>query len=91
MLTAPFENATCVFNIEPEYQVLKDNIGIGSFGVVCKARHVASDFICAIKKMPKVFSNMRNDEMRRLMREVQLLRSLNHPHVRKIAHNFNLI
>lgn len=62
---------------------LIDKIGEGGMGVVYRARYVKNDRIVAVKLLP---SNITDETMlARFEREMQLLRTLRHPH---IVHTF---
>jgi mitogen-activated protein kinase 1/3 len=54
-------------------------LGQGSYGAVCSAIHKPSGKKVAIKKMDGVFED--DIDCKRILREVNLLRKLNHPYV----------
>ncbi len=57
-------------------------LGSGSYGSVCEAVHKASKTTVAIKKVLNLFDD--KVDCKRVLREVQLLRKLDHPNVVKI-------
>tara|TARA_B100000482_G_scaffold157402_1_gene119422 strand:- start:717 stop:1784 length:1068 start_codon:yes stop_codon:yes gene_type:complete len=61
---------------------LKKRIGSGSFGIVASATDsVQGSYPVAIKKVDGVFHRKPAYEARRILREVRLMRCLNHPNV----------
>ena len=69
------------WEVGPDYEVLQI-IGNGAFGSVCIGRHVASGLPVAIKKVEYVFVDV--SDCRRILREIQMLKSLNHPNIVRI-------
>jgi mitogen-activated protein kinase 1/3 len=61
-----------------EYKLI-DYLGNGSFGVVYQAQHIPTGQMVALKKIVNIFDSMTN--AKRLLREVKLLRMLNHSNV----------
>lgn len=61
---------------------LKNVLGRGAYGEVRSAKHEASGQMVAIKKMDKLFEN--KFIALRALREVTLLRVINHPNIIKI-------
>jgi mitogen-activated protein kinase 1/3 len=51
-------------------------IGQGSYGQVVRAKHIPTNVNIAIKKVSNVFNNV--GDAKRLLREIQILRSLNY-------------
>ena len=73
-------------NLEPiylgsDYEIV-GLIGKGVYGHVYEAIHKITRKIVAIKKIDKIFSNL--NEARRLLREIAILKHLNHPSIIKI-------
>jgi mitogen-activated protein kinase 1/3 len=54
-------------------------LGQGSYGAVCSAIHKPTQKKVAIKKMDGVFED--EVDCKRILREINLLRKLNHPYV----------
>jgi len=67
---------TAKWNLGPDYRVV-NYLGSGAYGHVCEAIHVPTKKRVAIKKM-ELFSTTPVDSMR-ILREIQILRKLNHP------------
>jgi hypothetical protein len=65
------------FELNGKYKVL-EYLGSGSYGHVHLAENEAGDKV-AIKKIPAIFDNLVN--AKRLLREIRILRQLNHPTV----------
>lgn len=65
----------------PGYSI-KNNLGKGAYGEVRSARHEASGKMVAIKKMENLFAN--KFSALRALREVTLLRVIDHPNIIKI-------
>lgn len=65
-----------------KYKILKI-LGTGSYGSVAQAIHVPSGKKVAIKKITEVFE----DELdcKRILREITLLRKIDHPYVVKLV------
>lgn len=66
------------FLVEPRYRSLR-LLGAGSYGVVVSALDTVTGHRVAIKKILSTFSN--SHMSRHVLREVRLLRHLNHPHI----------
>ncbi|CAG9331755.1 unnamed protein product [Blepharisma stoltei] len=69
------------WDVGPNYQIIKQ-IGSGSYGMVCEGRHVPTGEKVAIKQMTKIFDDL--IDCKRLLREVAILKYLNHPNVVKL-------
>lgn len=69
------------WDVGPNYQIIKQ-LGSGSYGMVCEARHVPTGQRVAIKQMTKIFDDL--VDCKRLLREVCILKYLNHPNVVKM-------
>ncbi|OMJ75268.1 hypothetical protein SteCoe_25626 [Stentor coeruleus] len=69
------------WNVGPSYEIIKQ-LGAGSYGMVCEARHVPSGERVAIKHVTKIFDDI--VDCKRLLREISILRYLDHPNVVKI-------
>lgn len=69
------------WEVGPNYQIIKQ-IGSGSYGMVCEARHVPTNEKVAIKQMTKIFDDL--IDCKRLLREIVILKYLNHPNVVKL-------
>lgn len=66
------------WEVGEDYECVK-LLGQGSYGAVCSAIHKPSGKKVAIKKMDGVFED--EVDCKRILREVNLLRKLNHPYV----------
>ncbi|GAB5370344.1 hypothetical protein AAMO2058_001484500 [Amorphochlora amoebiformis] len=66
------------FTIDAKYTPLT-SIGTGAYGVVCSALDVTTDTKVAIKKISNAFEDL--VDAKRILREVKLLRHLNHENV----------
>lgn len=69
------------WQVGPDYRILR-KIGEGSYGNVCEALHLPSGELVAIKHIMKIFNDL--VDCKRLLREVCILRCLNHPNIVKI-------
>lgn len=69
------------WDIGSEFEIVK-LLGSGSYGSVCEATHKMSKTKVAIKKVLNVFED--KVDCKRILREVHLLRRLNHPNVVKL-------
>ncbi|OMJ92347.1 hypothetical protein SteCoe_4899 [Stentor coeruleus] len=69
------------WNVGPNYEIIKQ-LGAGSYGMVCEARHVPTGERVAIKHVTKIFDDI--IDCKRLLREISILRYLDHPNVVKI-------
>ena len=69
------------FELDSRYKVV-DYLGAGAYGVVCAAHDTLQHCIVAIKKCKKVFQS--RTLAKRTLREVRLLRLLNHENIVKI-------
>mmetsp|Transcript_935 Transcript_935/g.2207 ORF Transcript_935/g.2207 Transcript_935/m.2207 type:complete len:433 (+) Transcript_935:1665-2963(+) len=69
------------WNVGPDYQLIKQ-IGSGSYGSVAEARHLPTGDRVAIKHLTQIFDDL--VDCKRLLREVSILRYLNHPNVVKL-------
>ena len=58
-------------------------LGTGSYGSVCRAIQLSSGRKVAIKRVKNVFED--DIDCKRILREITLLRKLNHPSVVKIV------
>lgn len=58
-----------------------NEIGRGSFGIVCKVQSLIDNNIYAIKKLD--LKNMKEKNIREALDEVAILRRLDHPHIIK--------
>ena len=72
-------------------------VGIGSYGSVCRAIHKPTGRKVAIKRMQNIFED--EVDCKRILREITLLRKLDHPNIVKIieilepndSHNFTCL
>jgi len=64
-----------------DYTILKV-LGVGGYGTVCQACHEPTKTVVAIKRMRKLFNNKM--DCKRILREVSILKRLNHPNVVKL-------
>jgi mitogen-activated protein kinase 1/3 len=69
------------WELNGKYNLLQ-RLGKGSFGSVCLARSNTTGEIVAIKSVKVIFENMY--EAKRILREICIMRILNHPHIVKI-------
>jgi len=69
------------WEVGPNY-VVERILGTGSYGSVCRAIHVSTGRKVAIKRVKNVFDD--DIDCKRILREVTLMRKLNHPSVVKI-------
>jgi len=69
------------WEVGPNYTVERI-LGTGSYGSVCRAIHVPTGKKVAIKRVKNVFED--DIDCKRILREVTLMRKLNHPSVVKI-------
>ena len=65
----------------PNY-IVERVLGTGSYGSVCRAIQVSTGNKVAIKRVKNVFDD--EVDCKRILREVTLMRKLNHPSVVKI-------
>mmetsp|Transcript_42867 Transcript_42867/g.41193 ORF Transcript_42867/g.41193 Transcript_42867/m.41193 type:complete len:124 (+) Transcript_42867:46-417(+) len=70
------------WEVGEEYECVK-LLGQGSYGAVCSAIHKPTNKKVAIKKMDGVFED--EVDCKRILREIDLLRKLNHPYVVNIV------
>lgn len=71
------------FEIDTQYRVI-DYLGAGAYGVVCSAQDQANgNKLVAIKKCKKLFQS--HTMAKRILREIRLLRLINHDNVVKIV------
>ena len=69
------------WDVGPDYQITRQ-IGSGSYGMVCEAKHLPTGERVAIKQMTGIFDDI--VDCKRLLREICILRYLNHPNVVKL-------
>lgn len=69
------------WKVGPNYEIIKQ-LGAGSYGMVCEARHLPTGERVAIKHVAKIFDDI--IDCKRLLREISILRYLDHPNVVKI-------
>ena len=69
------------WDVGSDFELVK-NLGSGSYGSVCEATHKPTKTKVAIKKVLNLFDD--NIDCKRVLREVNLLRRLNHPNVVKL-------
>mmetsp|Transcript_20158 Transcript_20158/g.37494 ORF Transcript_20158/g.37494 Transcript_20158/m.37494 type:complete len:422 (-) Transcript_20158:605-1870(-) len=82
------------WDVGPNYQIIRQ-IGSGSYGSVCEAKHLPTGDRVAIKHITRIFDDL--IDCKRLLREVCILHYLNHPNIVKIReilrprdlHHFN--
>ncbi|KAK3284419.1 Mitogen-activated protein kinase 4b [Cymbomonas tetramitiformis] len=67
-----------LFEVDAIYNPIKP-IGKGAYGIVCSARNDETDEKVAIKKIGNAFENI--IDSRRVLREIKLLRHLNHENI----------
>jgi len=69
------------WEVSPHY-IVERVLGTGSYGSVCRAIQVSTGKKVAIKRVKNVFED--DIDCKRILREVTLMRKLNHPSVVKI-------
>jgi mitogen-activated protein kinase 1/3 len=67
--------------VGPRYSISK-KIGSGSFGIVCEACNTETGQRVAIKQVCRLFEDIM--DTKRLLREVTILKAMNHPNVVKV-------
>ena len=67
--------------ITQDYEFIKE-IGSGAFSKVYKARHKLSKALRCVKKLSK--KDLSDEEKTKLVEEVSVLRSLDHPNIVKV-------
>lgn len=73
-----------LFQLHPKYK-LKQYLGAGAYGIVCSASDASKGGrLVAIKKCKSVFGS--KTMAKRMLRELRILRYLDHPNVIKIIH-----
>lgn len=73
-------------SIQSEYSVL-NRLGKGSFGTVFKVIHRKSNQIRAMKIVKKDFVDLQDDE-KKFLKEIEILRLTDHPHIVRIFEYF---
>jgi len=73
------------FEVPPHYSVTKA-VGYGSYGFVCAAVDQRTNEKVAVKKCQNIFHHL--GDAKRILREIHLLRFLNHPNVCSIKSGF---
>jgi len=68
--------------IHDEYTLLDPPIGKGSFGEVRRAIHIKSNITRAVKIIR--IESMTNEEQERVKNEINVLKTIDHPHIMKI-------
>ena len=66
------------WDVGSDYEITKQ-IGSGSYGMVCEALHLPTGEKVAIKRVSRIFDDL--VDCKRLLREIAILRYLNHPNV----------
>ncbi|KAJ6237563.1 kp78a-related [Anaeramoeba flamelloides] len=66
-----------------DYEI-KELIGVGSYGKVKKALHIPTQQMVAMKIIKKSEYHLKKKEFQQLQREIQILQTLNHPHIIKL-------
>ena len=61
-------------------------LGKGSFGVVFRVQDTVLETECALKRMPSVFDSF--DDTKRVLRELRLLRLMNHDSILSVTDAF---
>ena len=69
------------WNVGPNYIITKQ-LGVGSYGIVCEGLHISTGRRVAIKHVSNIFDDI--IDCRRLLREISILKYLDHPNVVKI-------
>ena len=72
----------------PRYQKMDVTLGSGAFGIVLKCKDLVGKKIVAVKMTMNVFRDGDTDSIRRLIREVRLLRIMQHPNIMSISDAF---
>lgn len=74
-----FEIRGVQFTVHQKYKLLKA-IGVGAYGVVVAAVDTSTQQRVALKKISNVFDDI--TDAKRILREIRLMRSLDHENVR---------
>eukprot|EP00753_Platysulcus_tardus_P014669 PLAT4426.6.p1 GENE.PLAT4426.6~~PLAT4426.6.p1 ORF type:complete len:810 (+),score=296.53 PLAT4426.6:202-2430(+) len=69
---------------EYEFRDPEDRVGEGSFATVFRGRHIRTQREVAVKRISKLKLRGREQLLRNLMTEVDLLKRLRHPHITKL-------
>ena len=72
-------------NTITDYVILKE-LGKGSFGTCYLVRSLVSNEVAVVKAVP--FSQMGPKTQERALREVRIMKALNHPNIVKYFHSF---
>jgi calcium-dependent protein kinase len=75
-------------NIYKDYEIL-DCIGQGSYGKVYRAKHIKTGEMRAIKKIYKTSFAISKEEEQDLIKEISMLKQLDHPNILKIFEFYN--
>ena len=80
--------ATSYPETRPRYQRTDVSLGSGAFGVVLKCKDLQTNKFVAVKMTMNVFRTGDTDSIRRQIREVRLLRIMQHPNIMSITDAF---
>lgn len=69
------------FDLDDNYQII-EFLGAGAYGVVCAAQDLSNDRVVAVKKCKNIFQC--RTLAKRTLREIKLLRYMDHDHIIKI-------
>lgn len=69
------------WHVGDNYEIIKQ-VGSGSYGAVVEAIQKSTGIKCAIKRFKGLFEDL--VDCKRILREVTLLRKLNHPNIIKL-------
>lgn len=61
------------------YEILRDNLGVGSFGKVCLVRQISTGRLMVWKQIN--YSRMQEKQKQQLINEVNILRELRHENI----------
>lgn len=64
-----------------DFKIIKQ-LGEGKFGTVFLAKHIKSNFICALKKIPETIED--NCIIEQLIREIKIHSFLDHPNIAQL-------
>lgn len=73
---------------ESKYEIIQE-LGAGSYGKVYKVKHKETDQIFAVKSIQKSKIGLSKEDEEELLKEINILKQLDHPNIIKIFEYFN--